>query len=409
MHMEIVFIILLALLNGFFSATEMAYVVANKIKIEIMAMKKNVVAQTAMYFLKNNGYFFSATLLGANLASITFTTLITLYLSVNYGYGDWSVLLTAAAIILFIGELIPKFLARETADSVIMISVVPVRIISWVLYPVVKLLARLSGYLSGQRSIREDNIDLLFSRNEIRMLLKESQNAGVVNPRESDILNRIIDLGDQRVYEAMRPRIDIVGAEINSTIDEILQIFIESGYSKIPVYEDSLDNIKGVVFAYDLFRKPEKLSDIMREVIFVPDTKKSTEMLKEFLEKRVSFAVAIDEFGGTAGILTMEDIIEELFGEIKDEYDTDEEICRETAKDTYVIGGKVEVDHINELFGIEIPEGDYATLGGYITFHLGRIPQKGETLTIGRFQILILRSNQIRVELVKIKVIAAES
>lgn len=238
------------------------------------------------------------------------------------------------------------------------------------------------------------------------MLFLESHEAGAVDKKEGDILTRILELGDQRVYEVMRPRTDIVGVEISSTINEVFDTFIESGYSKLPVYDESLDNIKGMILAYDLFRKPEKLSDIMRDVIFVPDTKRCIEMLKEFPEKRTSFAVAIDEFGGTAGILTLEDIIEELFGEIRDEYDTDDEICKKVADHSYVIGGKVEVDYINEKFNISLPEGDYTTIGGYITYHLGRIPLKGETVILSdRFEIMILRSNQIRIELIKLKIL----
>jgi CBS domain containing-hemolysin-like protein len=181
-----------------------------------------------------------------------------------------------------------------------------------------------------------------------------------------------------------------------------LQVFIESGYSKIPVYEESLDNIKGIIVARDLFNRPDNLNQIIREVIIVPDTKKSIDMLNEFLSKRLSFAVVIDEFGGTAGIITMEDLLEELLGEIRDEYDTDDEICKKVDDNTFVIGGKVEVDYINENLNLNIPQGDYSTLAGYITYHLGRIPSPGENVVIENYRMLILRSNQKKVELVKV-------
>jgi CBS domain containing-hemolysin-like protein len=287
-------------------------------------------------------------------------------------------------------------------------TVIPVRIFSIILYPFVRLTSSLSNFLTKSESMKEESINLLFNRQDIQDLIKESSEAGVVNKDETDILTHIIEFGDQRIYEIMRPRTDVVGVEISSTIEDVLESFIKSGYSKLPVFEDSLDNIKGVVFAYDLFKRPQRLLDIMRPVIFVPDTKKTTEMLKEFSEKRTTFAIAVDEFGGTAGILTMEDIIEELFGEIRDEFDTDDEICKKVSENTFVIGAKVEIDYINEQLELDIPEGDYATLGGFITSHIGRIPLKGEKIVIGRFQINILRANNIRIELVKIKVESEE-
>lgn len=408
MFWQVIGLIILIMLSAFFSASEIAFVVANKIKFEVKARRQNIAAINTLYFVNNTQLFFSTILIGNNIVNISFTSLITLFLLETFGLSDWSILIISTMVVLLFGELLPKYFAREMADRTVMITIIPVRIVSIVLYPFAKLTSMISGLLTRSENLREENINLLFSRQEIQMLLKESHEAGAVNKKESDILNRIIELGDQRVYEVMRPRTDIVGVEINSTVDEVLDVFIESGYSKIPVYEDSVDNIKGIVLAYDLFKRPANLVSIIREVIYVPDTKKSTEMLREFSKRRISFAVAIDEFGGTAGILTMEDIIEELFGEIRDEFDTDDEICRKVAENSYVIGGKVEIDFINEQFGLNIAEGDYSTIGGFITYNLGRIPQRGENITIGRFTINILRSNQIRIELVKVIVLSDE-
>lgn len=403
---QLVLLLVLILLSAFFSSSEMAYVVSNKLKIEIKARKKNIAAESAKYFIKNPQSFFSTILIGNNVVNITFSSIATIFLSYYFGYNDFVILIISSVILLLFGELIPKYIAREIPDLGILMGALPVRALYYVFYPLVKVTASISEIFTRTKSATEENINILFSRQEIQMLFLESHQAGAVDKKEGSILTRILELADQRVYEVMRPRTDIVGVEINSSISEVYDTFIESGYSKLPVYEESLDNIKGIVLAYDLFTKPEKLSDIMREVLFVPDTKRSIEMLKEFSEKRISFAVAIDEFGGTAGILTMEDIIEELFGEIHDEYDTDDEICKKVAESSYVIGGKVEVDYINDKFDLHLPEGDYTTIGGYITYHLGRIPQKGETVILDeRFEVLILRSNQIRIELIKVNVL----
>lgn len=405
---QLTVLILLIVLSAFFSSAEFAFVVANKIKFEIKARKNNLAGKTALYFFNSSQMFFSTILIGNNIVNITFASVITLFLGYYFHLSDLGILFISTSVLLFFGELLPKYLAREMADRVLMVTIVPVRAVSFILYPVVRLTSLVSKFFSRGENLREESINMLFSREEIQMLVKESQEAGLVNESETDILTRIIELGDQRVYEVMRPRTDIVGVEISSTLDEVLQVFIDSGYSKIPVYEENLDNIKGVVLAYDLFKNPQNLAAVMRPVIFVPDTKKSTEMLREFSTKRVSFAVAVDEFGGTAGILTMEDIIEELLGEIRDEYDTDDEICRNVGENTYLIGGKVEIDYINDQLNLNIPEGSYATIGGYITSHIGRIPQQGENLTIERYKILIIRSTNKRIELVRVTVITEE-
>lgn len=403
MFPDLVILTLLILISAFFSGTEIAFVVASKIKIEIKARKNNFSAKNALHFTNNPQNFFSTILLGNNIVNITFASMSALILE-SAGLKEISILFISTFTILIFGELLPKYISSEAADRVILFSAVPLRVLSYVLYPIVKVTTFFSSLLTRSENIKEGNINYLFTKDDFESLVKESHEAGVVNKKESDIISRILDVGDQRVYEAMRPRTDIVGLDIECSISEALNTFIESGYSKLPVYEESLDNVKGVIFAYDLYKNPENLQSIIRDVIFVPDTKKSLDMLNEFLNKRVSIAIVIDEFGGTAGIVTMEDIIEELFGEIKDEYDVEENICRKISKDTYLISGKVEVDYINERYGLNIPYGDYETLGGFITTKLGRIPIQGENIIVDGFNILIARSNNTRIDIVKLTV-----
>jgi CBS domain containing-hemolysin-like protein len=202
----------------------------------------------------------------------------------------------------------------------------------------------------------------------------------------------------------MRPRTEVVGIEIGADINEVMDTFLESGYSKLPVFEENLDNIKGIIIAYDLFHEPKNLSEILRSVVFVPEARKSIDVLNDFLSQGVSFAVVVDEFGGTAGIVTMEDIMEELFGEIKDEYDIEEDICRKTSDNSYILNGKIEVDHLNEKFELQIPKGDYETISGFITSRIGRIPEQQENLKIDNFLFHIVRANNVRIELVKMSI-----
>jgi magnesium and cobalt exporter, CNNM family len=405
---QLIILLILVLLSAFFSGSELAFVVANKLKIEVRARKKNFAAKSAYSFTKNPQYFFSTILIANNIINISFASLSAIILSTVFHLSEFSILIITTLILLLFGELIPKYFARELGDRIVLITSIPIRIVFYVAYPFVKVISSLSSFLTQSSNRKAENINFLFSKEDIKFLVKESREAGVVNKKESDIINRVLALGEQRVYEAMRPRTEIVGVDIGSTIDEAISIFIDSGYSKIPVYEDNLDNIRGVIFAYDIFKSPVNLQSIIREIIFVPETKRSFEMLNEFLNKQVSIAIVVDEFGGTAGLVTMEDIIEELFGEIKDEYDVEEDICRKIAQDTYLISGKVEIDFINEKYNLNIPTGDYETVAGYITNEVGRIPEQGENIKIENFDFLIARANNIKIDLVKLTILPFE-
>jgi len=399
---DIILLLILLLICGFFSATEIAFVTGNKLKIEIRARKKNLAAKSALYFTNDPRTFFSTILLGSTILNITFASLSALFLSSVFGLNEINILIISTLVMLIFGELLPKYLSREIADRVVFIAAIPLRLFSFILSPLVKITSSVSTLFIKSASTGNDRLAYLFDKEDIETLVLESHEAGVVNKKESDIISRVLEVGDQRVYEAMRPRTDVVGIDIDCTIDEALDIFIDSGYSKLPVFEDSLDNIKGVIFAYDLFKFPPNLKSIIREIIFVPETKRSFDMLNEFLSKRVSIAVVIDEFGGTAGIVTVEDIIEELFGEIKDEYDVEEDILRKISANSYLISGRVEVDMLNEKYNLNIPDGDYETIGGYVTSRLGRIPAQGENVHIDNFDILIARGNHTKIEVIKL-------
>lgn len=405
---QLIILIVLVLISAFFSGSELAFVVANKLKIEVRARKKNYAAKSAYAFVRNPQYFYSTILIANNVINIAFASLSAITLSTAFDMNEFSIMIVSTLILLLFGELLPKYLARELGDRVVLIISIPVRIVFYILYPFVRLTSLLSSFLTQTSNVKAENINFLFSKEDIEFLVKESHDAGVVNKKETAIITRVLALGDQKVYEAMRPRTEIVGIDLDSTIEEVVSVFIDSGYSKLPVYEENLDNIRGVIFAYDIFKSPQNLQSIIREIIFVPETKRSFEMLNEFLNKQVSIAVVVDEFGGTAGLVTMEDIIEELFGEIKDEYDTDEEICRKIASDTFLISGKVEIDYINEKYNLNIPTGDYETIAGYITNEIGRIPQQGESVNIDKFNFLIARANNIKIDLVKLTVIPSE-
>lgn len=402
MNPNILFLIILLISSAFFSSSELAFVVSNRIKIEIRARQNKFGAKAAYYFLRKPQIFFSTILISNNIVNIAFASIITVFLTNVFDLSDFWILIISTGFLLIFGEIIPKYFARELADIYIGPASIIIRGFTYALYPFVKITSSISSLLTSSENMSEERMSYLFEKEDIHHLMHESREAGFVAEEESDIISKIIILSEQKIYEAITPRTDIVGVEIKSSIDELRNVFIQSGYSKLPVYEENIDNVKGLVFAYDLFKDPQDLKSIVKEVIFVPDTKKSLEMLNEFLEKGVSIAIAVDEFGGTAGIITVEDIIEELFGEIRDEYDVDEDVCKKVDELTYVISGKVEIDYINEEYEIEIPHGDYETIGGYITNALGRIPKQGETITLDHYKVLVLRSDTTKISLLKL-------
>ncbi len=313
------------------------------------------------------------------------------------------ILIFFTIVFILLVELLPELLAKNYSETMQRLAYPLVTLFYWVGFPLIKLVSMQTHFVNQYIQTSEKKTEILTKKNNIRELNKENQETGLIDLEdESNILDRIFKLGDVRVYEVMRPRTEIIGIEINSTIEETLNTFIESGYSKMPVFDDNLDNIKGFVSSYDLFKKPGSIKEILRNILFVPETKKCTDMLKEFSINKASFAIAVDEFGGTAGIVTMEDLIEELLGEIKDEFDTEEEICREIAANTFIVNGKAEIDFVNENFNMKFPKGEYSTVAGYITYFIGRIPKKGEIIKLDKFRFTIIKTTPTRIDLVKV-------
>lgn len=403
MYQEFIIVIVLLLFSGFFSSSELAFVVSNKIKIELRARSKKLWAKNAQYFVEKPGIFFSTILIYNNIVNIAFASIITVLLHEVFDLGDYTILIISSMTLLIFGELLPKYFAREMPDRFVSFSSSLLRLFSLILYPFVKLTSSFSNLLTSAADLNEENISHLFDREDFQTLVSESSDAGKLDNLDSDVLGKILELGDQKVYEAMTPRTDVVGIEITSTVEEARNLLIESGYSKLLVYEENLDDIKGFIHAYDMFKMPEDLKSITREIRFVPETKKSLEMLNEFLDNQESIAIVVDEFGGTAGIITVEDLLEEMLGEIRDEYDVEDEICRKIDTDVYIVSGKVEIDYFNEQFDIGLPEGDYETLSGFVTTNTGTIPEEGNIFTIdNKYRVNILRADKKRIELMKL-------
>lgn len=419
---ELLYILVTILISGFFSGSEMAFVTANKLKLEIESRKDSFRGRSLAYFSENPENFLTTTLVGNNIINVIYATLMAVFLvePIQAIYQQFLGELPTTAMILFIqtiiasviillfGEILAKAIFRVQADFLITIIAIPLRITNYILSPLIVLTNKTSGYLLSFFDIGSERSEKVFRRQDVEMIFRELKDSGgsqEIDHDDSEILHNVLELSNKRVRETMVPRTEIVAIEKNATVEELKKAFIESGYSKVPVYQDTIDDIIGVVFAYDLFNSPKSISQIIRPVNLIPSSKKSKDLLTEFRQSNISVAIVIDEYGGTAGMVTIEDLIEEVVGDIQDEYDKENELIKKISTDTFLLSGAVELDELIEMhpeIQIDFEAGDFETVAGYIIHHTGRIPKVNEELQIHGNTFIITKATQSKLENVKL-------
>ncbi len=422
---EFFLIFFTVLLSGFFSGSEIAFVSANRLKLEIESRKTSWTGRVVNYFVRNPETFLTTTLVGNNIVNVIYATLMTLFLvaPITGIYESWlgnipspvTLLIIqtviASVVIMIFGEILPKALFRIHADWWVKIIAIPQQICNWVFRPLIYVADLSSDFLIRMINPEIDRSGQVFRRQDVELIFKELRDTGGsdLDKEDSEILHNVLELSNKRVKESMIPRTEIVAIEKNTSIEETLKVFISSGFSKLPVYQESIDDIIGVIFAYDLFNNPKNLTEIMRPIKLVPSSQKSKDLLSEFRKSNISVAIVIDEYGGTAGMITIEDVLEEVVGDIQDEYDTEDHVMKRLTNDTFVISGGVEIEDLRERFPeISLPEetSNYETLAGYIINSLGRIPKVNEELLIGSNKFIISKASPSRIETVKIILIS---
>ncbi len=399
MLFQIIFLIILILLNAYFSASEMAYISLNDAKIEKEAKEGNKKAQKIKKMLKNPSKFLSTIQIGITLAGFlssafaadTFASQLSPILNSwlpGAGIDFWQTLSIVIITIilsfftLIFGELVPKRLAMKYSEKIAYSTIGIISFISILTSPFVKLLTWSTNVVSKLFGVSEYEEEVV-TEEEIKMMVDQGQEKGVIKKNEKDLINNVFELNDIDATEIMTHRTDIFAIEINDNIYERLDEIDDYKYSRIPVYEETIDDIKGILFLKDILKalsngKKIKIKDIMREAYYVPETKPIDEIFKELQKNKMQMAIVVDEYGGTAGLLTMEDILEELVGNIFDEYDEVEIDYKKIDENTYIVEGSTPLYELNRVMGIEIPDGDYDTLSGYLIEKLGRIPDKEE-------------------------------
>jgi len=418
---EFLLITLTILLSGFFSGSEIAFVSANRLKLEIESRKDSWTGRIVQNFAENPDTFLTTTLVGNNIVNVLYATLMTLFLVAPitnlseswFGVAPSPVaMLTAqtviaSVVIMIFGEILPKALFRMHADWWVRIIAIPQQICHWVLKPFIVIANGASNVIIKLVQPESEKAEQFFRRQDVELIFKELRDSGGrdLDKEDSEILHNVLELSNIRVKESMIPRTDMVGVEKNTSIEETLSLFISSGFSKLPVYQESIDDIIGVIFAYDLFNNPDNLTEIMRPIKLVPASQKSKDLLSEFRQSKISVAVVIDEYGGTAGMVTIEDLLEEVVGDIQDEYDTEDNIIKKLSANTYVISGGVEIEDLVEAYPeitLPVETAEYETIAGYVINSLGRIPKVNEELIMDESKIIISKATPSRIETVKL-------
>lgn len=420
--MEIAIILATILASGFFSGSEIAFVSANRLRLEIESRKGSLVSRSLAFFNENPETFLTTTLVGNNIINVLYATLMAIFLlePVQLIYEGWwgdppstaMVLfiqtIIASVLIMIFGEILPKAIFRIQADFMVKVVAVPLRFLNIVLRPLISVANSASGVLVNMLKSGTERSEKVFRRQDVEMILKELRDTGGgedLDQDDSQILHNVLELSNKRVKETMVPRTEMVAVDQNATLEEIQKTFIASGFSKIPVYQDNIDDITGVVFAYDLFDAPKSIADIIRPVKLIPASKKSKDLLAEFRQSNSSVAIVIDEYGGTAGMVTIEDLIEEVVGDIQDEYDQEDEFIKQIDLDTFILSGNVELDELQEKFPeIDLKENsdEFETVAGYIINHIGRIPKVNEELFIQGNKFIISKATPNRLDTVKL-------
>jgi putative hemolysin len=399
---ELFFLITSLFAVAFFTGTETAFITANRVRLKMFEHKKVVGASLANHYLTHIEKVLSSTLVARVLFSVVFATLLSGLFAQLFGRNSILVdTLIASTVIVFAADVLTKPLFRELADYAVLVCAPILRVFRIMVFPAILFSEWVARRFSAMFGASLPNTTDFYRKQDFEVLLRENTLAET-QQKDVEIISNVLAISDVRVRECMVPRTEIVAIEKSATIKEVQQQFATSGYSRLPVFDETIDKIIGIVSVQDLFKKPKSLESITKEVMFVPETKKSVELLTEFLQTGQSTAVVVDEFGGTAGLVTAEDLIEELVGDIQDEYDQDDEVFRALSENTYLLSGRLEIERINEKFGLGIPKGDYETLAGYILANCGRIPKQGEIITIEPFSITISKASRTKIDVVKL-------
>jgi len=420
---EGIFLLPALLLIAFFSGIEIAFVSANKLRVELLKEKGKSNARIVSGFNQNPARFISTMLIGLNISLVLFSSIMEHVLSPenfsflphHKGYLLIIETIVTTFIVLVFGELIPKMLFRINADRMLLLFAYPTQLIYFLLTPFTLIFHKLSkkvlkffvgsDYHEGRQEFTEEDLEYLIKESAA----SEDKDAHETDNLNSELFEKALYLKEVKVKSCLVPRLEIEAIQADETIEELRKMILDTKHSRILVYDESIDKIIGYVHHFDLLKQPKTIRSIVRAVEVIPASMNAQDLLVQFIKERKNIAWVVDEYGGTAGIITLEDIMEEIFGEIEDEHDV-EDLTEKKINDTeFIFAARLEVDYLNEEYNLDIPEGEYETLSGFIVMNHEDIPDQGETITIDRFEIKILKASGKRIELVNVKLIEGKN
>ena len=404
-------------LSAFFSGMEIAFVSSNRLLAE-MDTSGSSSQRAISFFYRHPNNFVSTMLVGNNIALVIYGILFaqifdtTLFSGLGDGERVTADTILSTVVVLFTGEFLPKTICKSNPNTMLSLFAIPAMIFYVILYPISRFatfLSRAMLLIMGVKMEKQKE-GAGFTRVDLDYLVQSSIENAKDDEEITDevkIFHNALDFSDTKVRDCMVPRTEIEAVDVEDcTVDELRNKFIESGFSKIIVYKDDIDHIIGYIHSSEMFRNPEKWRDGIRTLPYVPETMAAKKLMHTFMQQKKSIGVVVDEFGGTSGLVSLEDIVEEIFGDIEDEHDTSNYVARQTEDGDYLLSARLEIEKVNEMFDLELPDSDeYMTVGGLILHEYQSFPKLNVIVQIGDFEFKIVKSTMTKIELVRLKVV----
>ena len=415
----LIYVIITLVFSAFFSGMEIAYVSSNKLQIELQNKQGALTGRILSVFVQRPGQFIGTTLMGNTISMVLYGIFMAYLMEdplreiLPPTLNNEVIILVfqtliSTIIVLVTAEFLPKSLFMLNPNSMLNVFALPFWMIYVLIYPVVWAVVGLSRFFITKILRLEYSEDRpVFTVTDLNSFIQNHIHKGAEEGQveiDTKIFDNAVEFKTVRVRECMVPRTDIVSVEVEDTIEELKGVFKESGHSKVIVYRESIDDVIGYCHQLELFKKPKSIEEILTPIIIAPESALANELLIQFIQERKSLALVVDEFGGTSGIVSMEDIIEEIFGEIEDEYDSDDLMEQKISDQEYLLSARHEIDYLNDKYGWELPIGEFETLSGLILSLTENLPKKGESVTFGAYTFTVVTKQDHRIETVRLKI-----
>lgn len=413
-YLKIGIVLILLVFSAIFSSSETALTAITAAKIRKLKESDEKSAKVLKRVKKKISTILTTILIGNNIVNIAATAILTQLITSVFNNGKYSTIVATVvmtALILVFGEITPKTFAAQNPEKVAVKVSVPLEFLSKILKPVLFILNIVTSFIIKLFGGSVGEISPFVTEEEIRSLVDAGEEEGVLKHQEREMIEGIFEIDDTDVRDVMVPRIDIIATPENASLRTALDTIITYGHSRIPVFKDTIDNITGILYAKDILPfvsstkseiEEKDINTLLRKAYYVPETKKVSQLLKELQQKKIHMAIVLDEYGGTEGLVTIEDILEEIVGDILDEFDNEIDLVEKIEEGVFIVKAEVSLEEINDLFDVDLPEDDFDSLGGYIFSYLGRVPVHGDIVKYENIEMTVESINNRRVKKIKI-------